>query len=94
MPRKPKAPLSQPIFGEPVFNEEVPTPDPSQFQVTPDDQKFWNRLDYKTITPIEYGRDDFGDDAGWVRNMGSVAALIEVLNGEPEANAADRRGLG
>jgi len=45
----------------------------------------------KTITPIEYGRDDFGDDAGWVRNMGSVAALIEVLNGEPASNGSDRR---
>jgi len=43
MPRKLKAPLSQPIFGEPVFNEEVPTPDPSQFQVTPDDQKFYTK---------------------------------------------------
>ncbi len=43
MPRKLKAPLSQPIFGEPVFNEEVPTPDPSQFQVTPDDEKFYTK---------------------------------------------------
>ena len=43
MPRRLKAPLSQPIFGEPVFNEEVPTPDPSQFQVTPDDQKFYTK---------------------------------------------------
>src|ERR1700751_4096338 len=43
MPRKLKATLSQPILGEPVFNEEVPTPDPSQFQVTPDDQKFYTK---------------------------------------------------
>ena len=41
MPRKTKAPLSQPLFSEPVFQEEVPTPDPSQFQVTPDDQQFY-----------------------------------------------------
>lgn len=43
MPRRLKSPLSQPIFGEPVFNEEAPTPDPSQFQVTPDDQKFYTK---------------------------------------------------
>jgi Icc-related predicted phosphoesterase len=43
MPRKAKTPVSQPIFGEPVFQEEVPTPDPAQFQVTPDDQKFYTK---------------------------------------------------
>jgi Calcineurin-like phosphoesterase len=41
MPRKLKAPLSQPLFSEPVFQEEVPTPDPSQFTVTPNDQQFY-----------------------------------------------------
>lgn len=41
MPRKPKATLSQPLFSEPVFSEGVPTPDPSQFTVTPDDNKFY-----------------------------------------------------
>jgi Calcineurin-like phosphoesterase len=43
MPRKAKAPLSQPIFGEPVFQEEVPTPDPAQFKVTNDDEKFYTK---------------------------------------------------
>ena len=41
MPRKPKVKLSQPLFSEPVFSEGVPTPDPSQFTVTPDDTKFY-----------------------------------------------------
>jgi hypothetical protein len=41
MPRKAKAPLSQPIFGEPVFNEGVATPDPTQFHITPNDNKFY-----------------------------------------------------
>ena len=41
MPRKNKVILSQPLFSEPVFQEEVPTPDPSQFQVTPNDQQFY-----------------------------------------------------
>jgi len=43
MPRKPKTPLSRPLFSEPVFSEGVPTPDPSQFQVTPDDQQFYTK---------------------------------------------------
>jgi hypothetical protein len=41
MPRKAKVTLSQPLFGEPVFSEGVPTPDPSQFTVTNDDTKFY-----------------------------------------------------
>ncbi len=43
MPRKAKSPLSQPLFGEPVFQEEVPTPDPAQFKVTNDDEKFYTK---------------------------------------------------
>jgi len=43
MPRKAKAPLSQPLFSEPVFNEGVPTPDPTQFQVTPNDEQFYTK---------------------------------------------------
>ena len=37
MPRKPKAPLPQPLFGEPVFNEGgAPTPDPTTFRAAHD----------------------------------------------------------
>ena len=43
MPRKAKSPLSQPIFQEPVFNEGVPTPDPSEFKITPDDEQFYTK---------------------------------------------------
>ncbi|HEV2398665.1 MAG TPA: metallophosphoesterase [Candidatus Sulfotelmatobacter sp.] len=43
MPRKLKSPLSRPLFSEPVFNEGVPTPDPSQFKVTPNDQQFYTK---------------------------------------------------
>ena len=43
MPRKPKTPLSRPLFSEPVFSEGVPTPDPSQFTVTPNDQQFYTK---------------------------------------------------
>lgn len=36
--------------------------------ITPDDQKFWNRLDYKTIQPIDRytARDGFCDETGKV----------------------------
>jgi len=37
MPRKPIVKVSRPLFAEPTFSEGVPTPDPSQFDVTPDD---------------------------------------------------------
>lgn len=40
---------------------------------------------------LEYGRDDFGDDAGWVRAMGGAASLIELLNGEPERGTTSDR---
>ncbi|HYM79422.1 MAG TPA: metallophosphoesterase [Candidatus Dormibacteraeota bacterium] len=43
MPRKAKVALSQPLFGEPVFSEGVPTPDPSQFKVTPNDDQFYTK---------------------------------------------------
>ncbi len=37
MPRKAKAPLAQPMFGEPVFNESgAPTPDPTTFRTAHD----------------------------------------------------------
>lgn len=39
----------------------------------------------------DYGRDDFGDEAGWIKRMGEVTFLIEVLNGEPPEGSADRR---
>ena len=36
--------------------------------ITPDDQKFWNRLDYKTINPIDSytAQDGFCDETGTV----------------------------
>ncbi len=37
----------------------------------------------KQIGKKEYGRDDFVDDGGWIRNIGGASSLIEVLNGEP-----------
>jgi calcineurin-like phosphoesterase family protein len=57
MPRKKNAPLPQPIFGEPVFNEGVPTPDPSQFTVTPTDEDLYTnalqKLLYKDVVGFD-----------------------------------------
>jgi len=50
MPRKPKAVLSRPLFSEPVFNESVPSPDPSQFNVTPNDNQFYTKEVEKLLT--------------------------------------------
>jgi len=43
MPRKAKAILSQPLFQEPIFSQGVPTPDPTQFTTTPDDNQFYTK---------------------------------------------------
>ena len=51
MPRKAKAPLSQPMFSEPVFNENgAPTPDPTTFRTT-HDPKVDNQL-YKQVQAL------------------------------------------
>ena len=41
MPRKSNAPLSQPLFSEPVFQEGVPTPDPTQFKTPVTDDSLY-----------------------------------------------------
>jgi uncharacterized protein YndB with AHSA1/START domain len=47
--------------------------------ITPDDQKFWNRLDYKTIQPIDgyTARDGFCDETA-VINPGMPGADWDV----------------
>ena len=48
-------------------------------------------LGVKFINRLQYGRDDFGDDDGWVKNMGNATSLIEIVNGEPDKGAKDNR---
>lgn len=38
---------------------------------------------------LEYGADDFGDRATWIKKMGERAATIEILNGPGTNNAND-----
>ncbi len=85
MPRKPKAPVSQPLFAEPVFAEGVPTPDPSQFTVTPDDSadytKQVNALLYTEVVsfPQAGGKpaDLFSLETAWGPNG---PAVIQSIN--------------
>src|SRR6516225_5216925 len=45
MPRKANAPLPQPVFGEPVFSEGRPTPDPTVFKTThPSDKQLYQQI--------------------------------------------------
>lgn len=45
MPRERSFPLPQPVFGEPVFAEGVPTPDPSTFKVPhPSDAQLYQQI--------------------------------------------------
>ncbi len=65
MPRRSNAHLSQPLFAEPVFNESIPTPDPTQFQVTNDDEKFYTKevqaLLTKDVVPFDQASGKPGD---------------------------------
>jgi len=89
MPRKANAPLSQPIFGEPVFQEEVPTPDPAQFQVTPDDQKFYTtelqKLLVKDVVPFDKASGKPGDlfslEDAWGPHGSDVINSINAAKG-------------
>ncbi|HLW78591.1 MAG TPA: metallophosphoesterase [Terriglobia bacterium] len=45
MPRKPNAPLPQPVFGEPAFSEGVATPDPTAFKTAhPSDTQQYKQI--------------------------------------------------
>ncbi len=45
MPRKPTTPLPQPVFGEPVFSEGIPTPDPTVFKTAhPSDAQLYKQI--------------------------------------------------
>jgi predicted phosphodiesterase len=85
MPRKPKARVSQPLFAEPVFAEGVPTPDPSQFTVTPDDSADYtsqvNALLYTEVVSFPQASGKPGDlfslETAWGPNG---PAVIQSIN--------------
>lgn len=96
MPRKTKVALSQPLFSEPVFQEEVPTPDPSQFQVTPNDQQFYT-TQVQGLLKTEVVA--FQQAAGKPTDLYSLADAwgphgADVINSIKAANAIDFHMIG
>lgn len=54
--------------------------------ITPDDQRFWNRLDYKTINPIDgyTAQDGFCDEKGTVNpDLPGSRWSVAFADGDP-----------
>jgi hypothetical protein len=84
MPRQPNAPLPQPVFGEPVFSEGVPTPDPTQFKVTPNDTGLFKGIQdllFKDVVGFDASRltphDLFPLHSAWGSHGAEVVQQIE-----------------
>jgi hypothetical protein len=85
MPRRPKAPVSRPLFAEPVFGEGVPTPDPTQFKITPADSADYtsqvNALLHTEVVPFPQASGKPGDlfslESAWGPNG---PAVIQSIN--------------
>ncbi|HKV60889.1 MAG TPA: metallophosphoesterase [Candidatus Acidoferrum sp.] len=85
MPRKAKAPLPQPMFSEPVFNENgAPTPDPTTFR-TNHDPKVDNQL-YKQVQAL-LTKDTVNFDPAR-GNPGDVFSLASALGSQGPADVA------
>jgi hypothetical protein len=85
MPRKAKAPLSQPMFSEPVFNENgAPTPDPTTFRTT-HDPKVDNQLYKQVQALLTKDTVSFATARG---NPGDVFSLASALGSQGPADAA------
>ena len=69
MPRNPRFPLPQPLFDEPVFNEGVPSPDPTRFKVPhPSDAQ-----QYAQLQALLYA-----DAVGFPPSRGASSDLYEL----------------
>jgi len=83
MPRKAKAPLSQPMFSEPVFNENgAPTPDPTTFRTT-HDPKVDNQLYKQVQALLTKDTVSFATARG---NPGDVFSLASALGSQGPAD--------
>ena len=85
MTRKFKAAVSRPLFAAPVFAEGVPTPDPSQFTVTPDDSADYtsqvNGLLYTEVVSFPQARGNPGDTYSLQDAWGpNGAAVIQSIS--------------
>jgi len=85
VPRKAQAAVARPLFAEPVFAEGVPTPDPSQFKVTPNDSADYtsqvNALLYTEVVSFPQARGNPGDTYSLQDAWGpNGAAVIQSIN--------------
>lgn len=64
MPRKPLAKVTRALFAEPVFAEGVPTPDPQQFDVVPNDSADYTAQVKKLLTTEVVAFDQAGGQPG------------------------------
>jgi hypothetical protein len=103
MPRKKNAKLSLPIFSEPVFNEGVPTPDPSQFKNPVTDDKLYTpqlqALLTKDVVPFDQAGGKPGDvfslATAWashgpeiIQSINAAKAITFHMIGDSGASAA------
>src|SRR5208282_814119 len=103
MPRKKNAKLSLPIFSEPVFNEGVPTPDPSQFKNPVTDDKLYTpqlqALLTKDVVPFDQATGKPGDvfplATAWgshgpeiIQSINAAKAITFHMIGDSGASAA------
>ena len=103
MPRKKNAKLSLPIFSEPVFNEGVPTPDPSQFKTPVTDDKLYTpqlqALLTKDVVPFDQASGKPGDifplATAWgshgpeiIQSINAAKAITFHMIGDSGASAA------
>jgi len=83
MPRKAKAPLPQPLFSEPVFNENgAPTPDPTTFR-SPHDPKTDAQLYKQVQSLLTKDTVSFATARG---NPGDVFTLASALGSQGPAD--------
>lgn len=76
MPRKENATLPQPMFSEPIFNEQgVPTPDPTTFR-TPHDPKKDDELYKEFKSLMEKDTVSFGLSRGSLDDLFSLASAL------------------
>jgi len=85
MPRKAKASLPEPLFSEPVFNENgAPTPDPTTFR-TPHDPKVDDALYNQVQNLLKKDTVSFATMRG---KPGDVFSLQDALGSQGEADVA------
>jgi len=96
MPRKAIAKLSQPLFSEPVFNEGVPTPDPSQFKTPVTDDNLYTpqlqALLAKDVVPFDQASGKPGDVFSLATAYGAHGP--EIIQSIQAANAINFHMIG